>query len=500
MSLGTAKQTAAQAKSASASSFSANKYDPSRDVSEPSQPPLNSDNNRRSGLIEVDLDILAAHRRPRRNGSGCFSVLTVAHPEYREAVCFSAELPFAVAAGQKVRILGRRDEYQGKPQIILQAWDISLVAQAADNPDLVSVEVTVGRISMQSPSRTWKAFTISSGGFESASGDISFDIHDGQRLRLHGFKGAYKGRPQLLVTHAEPLDPDYADDRRRIFTQHKIQPRYADDLVATLGSDFAARVIEDPELIDSALPRTKTATRVKVREACARIEAQDAFSTALRRCSVAEPTVAALIAKHPTGLARMTAYDLIDYGVLDDDDANRGPRRGLTGGQADKLAQSDYALKFRPFDPQSLERARCFAEHLARERIELRGDAGASISNILGDLEKRFAFTRAVTQKSIALLAEERAFTIDPSQPDRLWLRSEAQAEAAVAESVRARVARGDGRAPTRRVAKHVALFPASNEPRPTELSPAQRAAAKMALENQVSIICGPPGVGKTAY
>jgi hypothetical protein len=53
--------TAAQAKSASASSFSANKYNPSRDVSEPSQPPLNSDYNQRSDLIEAYLDILAAH-------------------------------------------------------------------------------------------------------------------------------------------------------------------------------------------------------------------------------------------------------------------------------------------------------------------------------------------------------------------------------------------------------------------------------------------------------
>jgi exodeoxyribonuclease V alpha subunit len=44
-----------------------------------------------------------------------------------------------------------------------------------------------------------------------------------------------------------------------------------------------------------------------------------------------------------------------------------------------------------------------------------------------------------------------------------------------------------------------VTLFPRSNAPRPVELTDAQRAAARMALENQLSIICGPPGVGKTS-
>ena len=153
--------------------------------------------------------------------------------------------------------------------------------------------------------------------------------------------------------------------------------------------------------------------RAKIADACVRIEAQDAFSAALRRCSVPEPTVAALTAKHPDGLARLTAYDLIDYSFLDED-RPRGPRRGLTGNEADKLAQSEYAHRFRPFDPQSLDRARCHIEHLARERIELRGDAGASISRILSDLEKRYAFPKAVSQKAVALLAEERVFTIDP--------------------------------------------------------------------------------------
>ena len=242
MSLSTAKQTSAQAKSASASSFSADKLDPRRVVIGSSQPPLNSGYNQRPDLIEANLDILAARLKPRRNGSGCFSVLTVAHSEYREAVCFSEQLPFAVAAGQKVRVLGRRAVYEGQPQIIFQARDIQLVFEPADNLDLVTVDATVGRISMQSPGRTWKAFRISSAAVTKAHPATSpSTFMTGQRLRLHGFKGAYNGKPQLLVTHAEPLDPDYADDRRRIFTQHKIPPRYVDDLVAALGSDFAAR-------------------------------------------------------------------------------------------------------------------------------------------------------------------------------------------------------------------------------------------------------------------
>jgi len=189
---------------------------------------------------------------------------------------------------------------------------------------------------VQKPDRTWKAFRISSGGYESASGDIPFDIHDGQRVRLRGFKGAYLGRPQLLVIQAEPLGVKYADDRRRIFSEFKIPGDHCGRLEAALGSDFAARVSADPDLIGSALPRTKTATRAKIKEACARIEAQDAFSAALRKCGVAERTVAALTAEHPDGVARVTAYDLIDYRLLGED-RPRGPRRGLTCGEADKL-------------------------------------------------------------------------------------------------------------------------------------------------------------------
>ena len=206
MSLDTAKQTSAQTIIAPVLGVSADKHDPSRDVSEPSQPPLNSRYNQRPDLIEAHLNILAARLKPRRNGPGCFSVLTVADSEYQEAVCYSAQLPFAVVAGQKVRVLGRRGEYRGKPQIIFQARDIQLVSEAAVNSDLMSIDVTVGRISVQKPATEHgKRSGYRVGGYESAAGDIAFDIHDGQRLRLRGFKGAYNGRPQLLVIHAEPL-------------------------------------------------------------------------------------------------------------------------------------------------------------------------------------------------------------------------------------------------------------------------------------------------------
>jgi hypothetical protein len=452
-----------------------------------------------SDLIEADLDILSVHLRPRRNGLGRFIVLVLANPYYQEAVCYSEKkLPFTIAAGQKVGVRGRRGEYRGNPQIIFRAGDIQLVSEPADNVDLITIEATVNRVSVQSPGRTWKAFRISAGGFEGAAGDIAFGIHDGQRLRLRGFKGAYLGKPQLLVVHAEPLEVEYADDRRRIFAQNNIPPRYFDRLVAGLGADFAARLSAEPTLFSSVLPNIKPATYAKIADACVRIEAQDAFSAALRRCSVPEPTVAALIAKHPDGLARRTAYDLIDYGFLNEDRA-RGPRRGLTGNEADKLAQSEYACRYRPFDPQSLERARCHIEHLARERIELRGDAGASISRILGDLEKRYAFPKAVSQKAVALLAEERVFTIDSVQPDYLWLTSEARAEAAIAETARGRLTLEGAMAPGRRVVKNVTLFPTSGEPRLIDLSQGQRDAAKTALANQISIICGAPGVGKTS-
>ncbi len=402
----------------------------------PAYNPLQRHNRHRKR--EANLDILAARLKPRRNGSGCFTVLTVAHSEYRQAVCYSDQLPFVVAAGQKVRVLGRRAEYQGKPQIIFQARDIQLVSEAAGNSDLMSIDATIGRIYVQKPDRTWKAFSISCCGFKSAAGDITFDIHDGQRLRLRGFKGAYKGKPQLLVTHPEPLGVEYADDRRRIFTQSKIPSSYYDRLVVALGSEFAARVSVNPDLIASALPRTKPAVREKIADACVRIEAQDAFAAALRRCGVAERTVAALTAKHPDGLARVTAYDLIDYRLLGED-GPRGPSHGLTCGEADKLAQSEYALSFRPFDPQNLERAKCFVEHLARERIELRGDIGAPIARVTADLEKRFAIRTTVAEKAVALMVEELAYRLDPSRPDHVRLPREVRAEVAIVESVGAR-------------------------------------------------------------
>jgi hypothetical protein len=219
-----------------------------------------------------------------------------------------------ITGDQKVRVVGRRGEYQGKPQIIFQPRDIQLVSEPADNADLITIDATIGRISVQNPDRAWKAFRISCSGFESAAGDIDFDIHDGQRLRLRGFKGAYIGKPQLLVIHAEPLGVEYADDRRRIFAQNKIPSRYFDRFVAALGADFTTRLATEPALISSIFPKVKPAMCAKIADACARIEAQGAFSAALRRCSVPEPTIAALIARYPKGLARLTAYDLIDYG------------------------------------------------------------------------------------------------------------------------------------------------------------------------------------------
>jgi ATP-dependent exoDNAse (exonuclease V) alpha subunit len=129
----------------------------------------------------------------------------------------------------------------------------------------------------------------------------------------------------------------------------------------------------------------------------------------------------------------------------------------------------------------------------------LRGDAGASISRIISDLEKRYAFPKAVSQKAVALLAEERVFTIDPMQPDHLWLTSEARAEASIAESAHARLTREGASVPRRRVIKNVMLFPGSGEPRLIDLSQGQREAAKTALKNRISIICRPPGVGKTS-
>ena len=119
------KDTAAQALTAFSRGFSADKPGPSRLTSGLSRTPLDRDYGQDPGLIEVDFNVLAARLRTRRDGTGSFRVLAVVHPKYREAVCYSPELPFAVEPGQKVRVVGRQGEYQGKPQIIFQPRNIS---------------------------------------------------------------------------------------------------------------------------------------------------------------------------------------------------------------------------------------------------------------------------------------------------------------------------------------------------------------------------------------
>jgi AAA domain len=254
----------------------------------------------------------------------------------------------------------------------------------------------------------------------------------------------------------------------------------------------------------------KAATRAKIAQACIEIVAQTVFAAALRQCGVAEPTIAGLVERHPHGLKNISPYELVDYGPLigaQDDGEQRSSRSrsraGLTGLEADRLAQTDYSLGFRPFDPTSLERARGFVEHAARERIELRGDIGAPIARIATDLEKRFAIPLAVSQQATALLTETRKFIVAPNLADLIWLSPEARAEAGVSISVRDRLkcpaAPGARRIAPRRIAPRATLFPRSSAPLSVELTKSQRAAAKTALENSLSIICGLPGVGKTS-
>jgi hypothetical protein len=395
--------------------------------------------------VVIEATVTAVVRRERRDRRGSFTVLTIANPDFQEAVCFNGVVPFVVEVGQKVRVRGRPEKYEGKSQLVFFGSDIKLIALAADNPDfkppadLVSIEVTVGRINRQVAGSDWKAFVIAVGGFESASGSIPFPIYVGQRLRLRGRKGEFRGKPQLVIERAEPLGVDYADDRKRIFTALKLQADYCARLEKALGPDFAAMVCADAGLIGEHLSGTKSATRKKIVRACELIVNQEPFAAALRQCGVNEKTVALLTEKYPQGLSNISPYDLTDYTLLDESET-RGPRCGLTGGEADKLAQSDYALRLRPFDPQTLIRARCHVERLARDRIELWGDIGASIASIVADLGKQYAFSKTVAEKAVADLALARTFTLDPTQPDRLWLTSEERAEQAIADSVRARL------------------------------------------------------------
>src|ERR1700679_2860426 len=106
-------------------------------------PPLDDCRIGRPDLIEANLDIRAVQLRLRRNGLGRFIVLVLANSEYQEALCYSEKLPFTIAAGQRVRVRGRRGEYRDKSQIVFRAADIQLVSEPADNVDLITIDVTV---------------------------------------------------------------------------------------------------------------------------------------------------------------------------------------------------------------------------------------------------------------------------------------------------------------------------------------------------------------------
>ena len=210
---------------------------------------------------------------------------------------------------------GRPEKYNGKSQLVFFGSDIGLILSAAYNPDfkppanLVTIEVTVGRINRQIAGSDWKALVISVEGFESASGNMPFPLHVGQRLRLHGRKGEFRGKPQLVIERAEPLGVDYADDRKRIFAALNLQADYCARLEKAHGPDFAAKVVTHPDLIGATLTRTKSATREKIRKACELIANQEPFAAALRQSGVNEKTVEALTEKYPRGLANVSPYE-----------------------------------------------------------------------------------------------------------------------------------------------------------------------------------------------
>jgi hypothetical protein len=106
--------------------------------------PLENGGIRQPDLINGEINVLAVGLQPRRNGSGHFIVLRLTGCEYQEAVCYSEKFPFTIAAGQRVRVRGRRGEYRGKSQIVFRAADIQLVSEPADNVDLITIDVTVG--------------------------------------------------------------------------------------------------------------------------------------------------------------------------------------------------------------------------------------------------------------------------------------------------------------------------------------------------------------------
>ena len=448
----------------------------------------------KSQRVTIEGNIVAAWHYPNR-----VVLRIIVGTETQNAVCWS-EKPLSLHPGQKIRGTGILGEYNDRPQTKFFPDDIKILAEPVANPDLVVInKATITYI--RSGDKAFKKFVTSNPEWPRAGGYIDLEIRQGQDVLFYGFPSIGRdGRPELLIAHIEEIPPTYSDGRKRVFLSRKIPTKYYECLADKLGEQFEKHIT--PQIIDAALSKITPTMRVRIEEACVALCNQTDFTAALRICNVTAPVIAYLIDKYPDGLTRHSPYDMVDSTPqsqdqdFDERGSKRRPRRGLTWNQADDLARSPYGKSLFQFDLQNLKRVAAIAEDAACVLIDRRGDIGASVQSLAGELRKQHAIVQGVAPKAVSLLVDKPAFLHDPRWSDIIWLRHEFAAEQYIAESIRARVGVN---LRARRLSRNVTLSPYTRERREIYLNDGQIAAAEMASRNAFSMITGAPGTGKTS-
>jgi hypothetical protein len=465
----------------------------------------------RASLVSIVTHVLSHHEVTDYDGETS-NVLILTNDEYPEATC--PALPPDLMHGQEVAIVGIPTKRRDTPQLAFEAGGLKIV-----EPTPVSRAALAEQWMSRAPAGTkprrafdaiitgipyrnasWKALRISGAGehaaIVSASGYIGFPIGEGDRVRLWGFLGDYNGKPALIVHHAEPLSVAYDDGELRVFVDAGGTKDHFNRLFALYGSEFPATVLNNPGALKEALPRARDVTHAKTLAACAALLKHSAFSKTLRSCGVAGLTVVNLVAKFPQGVTGRSPYAMVNCAPLNPS-SPRGPKKGLTPLEADKLAQSPYALATRPYDRDSLARATAYAHGYVEDRCEMRGDCGAPLVKINDDLVRRLEMSENTAELAVAGLDENPWFVSRAGDTEHIWLRREARYEEEIAASIIARLnSPSDKRT---RPPREITLFPGLDGEIVVALSDEQRAATRICLENRFSCLTGPPGAGKTA-